>query len=131
MGRITRPDFGRILTFEIGGTAKLEIPPFGHGSPPKPAIRMNASRETVREGKFLYGTICFYCHGSDAVAAALPDLRYASVYVHQQFEAIVLGGACEPRGMPPFKDLLTPSQVRAIQAYVLSRAAASAKPPSK
>jgi len=35
-----------------------------------------------------------------------------------------------PRGMPSFKDALKPAQVRAIQAYVLSRAAASAAPPA-
>jgi mono/diheme cytochrome c family protein len=44
--------------------------------------------------------------------------------------AIVLDGARESRGMPSFKDLITREQVRAIQAYVLSRAAATAEPPS-
>ena len=91
---------------------------------------MKASRETVRQGKFLYAAFCFTCHGVGAVAGSgIPDLRYASAEVHQQFEAIVLGGARESRGMPSFKDLLKAEQVRAIQAYVLSRAAASAAPP--
>jgi mono/diheme cytochrome c family protein len=82
----------------------------------------------VHEGQLLYGQFCFYCHGVNAVAgASIPDLRYASVETHQQFEAIVLG-ARESRGMPSFKDALKRDQIRAIQAYVLSRAAASAKP---
>jgi quinohemoprotein ethanol dehydrogenase len=87
---------------------------------------MNASPANVREGKFLYATFCYQCHGNDAVAgAAIPDLRYATAQVHQQFASIVLGGARESRGMPSFRDLLTRDQARTIQAYVLSRAAAS------
>lgn len=122
----TKAGFGRILTFAIGGTSQLEAPPFGHNGPPTPAIRMNASPANVREGKFLYAAFCYQCHGIDAVAgAAVPDLRYATAQVHQQFASIVLGGARESRGMPSFSDLLTRDQVRTIQAYVLSRAAAS------
>jgi PQQ-dependent dehydrogenase (methanol/ethanol family) len=125
---ITKPGFGRILTFANGGTSKLEIPPFGHGGPPTPALHVNASPETLREGGSLYATYCFSCHGIIAVAGSLPDLRYATPEVHQQFTAIVLGGARESRGMPSFKDLLTPPQVRAIQAYVLYRAQESSVP---
>jgi len=125
---ITKPGFGRILTFALGGNAKLEIPPFGHSGPPKPAIHMQASRETVHEGVFLYRTYCYPCHGANAVAGSLPDLRYASAEVHQQFSSIVLDGARESRGMPSFKDLLNETQVHAIEAYVLSRAEESAHP---
>ena len=122
---ITKPGFGRILTFALGGNAKLDIPPFGHSGPPKPAIHMNATRETVREGKFLFSEQCMPCHGIDAVASSLPDLRYASAEVHRQFTSIVLGGARESRGMPSFKNVLDENKVRAIEAYVLSRAAES------
>jgi quinohemoprotein ethanol dehydrogenase len=126
-----KPGFGRILTFAIGGNAKLNVPPFGHNGLPSPAIHMNATPAAVHEGQVLYGKFCWYCHGVIAVAgASVPDLRYASAETHQQFEAIVLGGARESRGMPSFKDVLKPEQLRAIQAYVLSRAAASANPPS-
>ena len=125
---ITKPGFGRILTFALGGSAKLEIPPFGHSGPPKPAIRINASRETVHEGNILYRTYCYHCHGFNAVAGSLPDLRYATAEIHKQFSSIVLGGARESRGMPSFKDLLNETQVHAIEAYVLSRAEESAHP---
>ena len=96
-----------------------------------PAITMNASSQTIHEGKLLYGGHCVGCHGTDAVAGPLPDLRYLTRTVHQQFEAIVLGGARSSLGMPSFKDLLTPGQVRAIQAYVLSRAGQGASADSK
>ena len=63
-----------------------------------------------------------------AEAGSLPDLRYATANVHKQFSSIVLAGARESRGMPSFKDLLNETQVRAIEAYVLSRAEESAHP---
>src|SRR5882724_4925422 len=131
MGPI-KPGFGRILTFAIGSNAKLEVPPFGRPAvPPRAAIRMTTTPAAVQEGQALYSHFCLYCHGVMAVAGGgVPDLRYATAQIHQQFEAIVLGGVRESRGMPSFKDVLKHDQVRAIQAYVLSRAAASANPPS-
>lgn len=125
---VTKPGFGRMLTFAIGGTAKLEIPPFGHAGPPRPAMHISASPETVREGEVLYSTYCLYCHGVNAVAGALPDLRYASAEVHKQFSEIVLRGARESRGMPSFKDVLDERKLRAIEAFVLARAEESAQP---
>jgi PQQ-dependent dehydrogenase (methanol/ethanol family) len=125
-----RPGHGRILTFALGGTVALRVPAFGHTEPPTPAISINASRETLRQGKLLYDAHCPYCHGANVVAGPLPDLRYATKEVHDQFEAIVIGGARAPLGMPSFQDLLTAEQVRAIQAYVLSRARESARPSS-
>ena len=120
-----KPGYGRILTFALGKSAVLDAPPFGHAEPPVPAITMDASPETVAEGEQLYKKRCRFCHGSDAVAGPLPDLRYATAAVHEQFQAIVLGGALAPLGMPAFADFLSIEQVQAIQAYVLARAAES------
>ena len=127
LGR-TKPGWGRILTFAIDGNAKLDVPPFGHSDPPKPAIQMSASHETVHEGGIQFAKYCEHCHGINAVAGALPDLRYASAEVHKQFKEIVLGGARQERGMPSFKDVLNESKVRAIEAFVLSRAEESSHP---
>jgi PQQ-dependent dehydrogenase (methanol/ethanol family) len=117
-----RPGYGRIVTFALGGHATLVVRAYGHAEPPAPAITMNASPETVHEGKLLYGRNCSGCHGLDAIAGTVPDLRYSTKSVHDQFEAIVIGGMRSSLGMPSFKDLLSADQVRAIQAYVLSRA---------
>jgi mono/diheme cytochrome c family protein len=126
----TRPGFSRILTFALGANAKLEIPPFGHHGPPKPAITMHASPASLHQGRSLYVLHCRVCHGNNAASdTGVPDLRYATADVHKQFEAIVIGGARESRGMPSFKDLLNVDQVRAIQAYVLLRATESAEAP--
>jgi len=125
-----KPGYGRILTFAVGGTTTLSVRPFGHTEPPKPAITMNASAATIREGGFLFNGHCAICHGQDAVAGPLPDLRYAPTDVHDEFEDIVLAGARESAGMPSFREILTAEQVRAIQAYVLFRAKQPARPSS-
>ena len=78
----------------------------------------------IREGEILYSRQCFYCHGVGVVSSSgVPDLRYASAATHHQFESIVLGGAYQQMGMPAFKDALKSDQLRAIEAYILSRAA--------
>ena len=126
-----KPGYGRILTFALGGKAPLTLRAFGHTGPSTPAITMNASAQTIHDGKLLYGGNCAGCHGLDVVAGPLPDLRYATRQVHEQFEAIVLGGARASLGMPSFKDLLNGEQVKAIQAYVLSRAKEGTPPAAK
>jgi len=122
-----KPGYGRILTFALNGTATLNAPSYGHTEPPSPAITVNASAATIHQGGLLFNGECAPCHGINAMAGPVPDLRYATKGVHDQFEAIVLGGALASLGMPSFTKILTPAQVRAIQAYVLSRAAESAK----
>jgi quinohemoprotein ethanol dehydrogenase len=122
-----KPGYGRLLTFAVGGNATLKAPAFGHKEPPVPAITVNASSKMVDDGGHLFNGECAGCHGIDAVAGPLPDLRYASKGVHEHFEEIVLGGARASLGMPSFQKILTAGQVRAIQAYILSRARESAK----
>ena len=92
---------------------------------------MNATPAFIKEGSILYRRYCYFCHGVGvASGSSIPDLRYATAETHHQFQSIVLGGARESRGMPSFNDALKPDQVRAIQAYVLSQAAAAANRPS-
>jgi quinohemoprotein ethanol dehydrogenase len=120
-----KPGFGRILTFALGGHAKLTPTPYGHSGPPVPAITLDTTAAAIREGDMLYRTYCRFCHGGNAIAGPLPDLRYATADVHRQLESIVIGGSRKTLGMPSFGDKLNSSQLRAIQAYVLSRAAAA------
>jgi quinohemoprotein ethanol dehydrogenase len=121
---VVKPGYGRVLTFALNAHATLEVPPFGHPGPPSAAIHMNVTPAMVHEGEVLYSRQCFYCHGVGVVSSSgVPDLRYATAATHHQFESIVLGGARRQLGMPSFKDALRPDQVRAIEAYILSRAA--------
>ncbi len=121
-----KPGYGRILTFALDADETFDAPDFGYSEPPVPARASNAPPEVIREGQVLYDSHCFGCHGVMAVAGPIKDLRYASAEVHDQFEAIVRGGAREPLGMPGFGDLLTSEQVQAVQAFVLFRAEQSA-----
>jgi PQQ-dependent dehydrogenase (methanol/ethanol family) len=125
LGPIKR-GYARILTFAIGGTARVNAPSFGHAGPPSPALTTSTSAATLAEGRALYDTFCYMCHGIAVVAGALPDLRYATAQTHGHFDAIVLKGERQSLGMPSFGDLISAEQARAIQAYVLSRAAESA-----
>ena len=122
-----KPGYGRILTFKLDGNAVLKAPAYGHQEPPVPAITMNASSKMINDGGLLFNGECAGCHGINAVAGPLPDLRYLSKGVHEHFEEIVLGGARATLGMPSFQKILTAGQVRAIQAYIVSRARESAK----
>jgi quinohemoprotein ethanol dehydrogenase len=119
-----RPGRGRVLTFALGQDSPFDPPSLGRDAPPVPAITLDATAEMVAEGEALYGANCLVCHGVDAVAGGLPDLRYATAEVHEQFDAIVLGNRAA-LGMPAFADQLSVAEIRAIQAYVLARAAES------
>jgi len=119
-----RPGHGRIVTFALGQNAPFDPPAWGHDSPPTPAISMDATEEMIDQGRALYADNCRTCHGTNAVASALPDLRYATAEVHQQFPAILAGSRAD-LGMPSFADRLNVQQMRSIQAYVLARAAES------
>jgi quinohemoprotein ethanol dehydrogenase len=123
-----RPGFGRILTFRLGGSTELRVPAFGHKNPPVPASIAGDSPQFTHAGGLLYGEFCVGCHGVNAVAGSLPDLRYASADTLQDFENIVLHGTRASLGMPSFKTLLDTRQVHAIRAYIVSRARESANP---
>jgi len=123
----TKPGYGRILTFALDGSATLKPLPFGHKEPPVPVVAAKQDPKTVHDGAMLFNGHCFLCHGLNAVAGSLPDLRYSSKEVLDSFEGIVLGGTRASDGMPSFKKILTAREVRAIRAYVIARSQESAK----
>jgi PQQ-dependent dehydrogenase (methanol/ethanol family) len=124
-----KPGYGRMLTFKLGGNAAFKPLAYGHTEPPPvPTITVDTSPQVVHQGKLLFADNCAGCHGSNAVAGPLPDLRYASAATLKDIEGIVLGGQRAVLGMPSFKKILNPGQVRAIQAYIVARARESAGP---
>jgi quinohemoprotein ethanol dehydrogenase len=123
-----KPGWGRILTFALNGAATLKAPPFGHKEPPVPAITTKQNPQTVHKGALLFNSNCFFCHGLNAVAGPLPDLRYSSKETLDSLASIVLGGALTSDGMPSYKKILTAKEVEAIRAYIISRAQETAKP---
>ncbi|PWU00505.1 MAG: PQQ-dependent dehydrogenase, methanol/ethanol family [Terriglobia bacterium] len=123
-----KPGFGRVVTFVVDGNATLKVPAYGHPVPPEPQLTMKASPQTIKEGAFLFNAHCAPCHGINAVAGPVPDLRYASKETLEGIEDIVLGGSRASAGMPSFRKILTAPQVHAIQAYIIARAQESARP---
>jgi quinohemoprotein ethanol dehydrogenase len=117
-----KPGYGRVLTFVLDGSADLDPPPYGHTEPPTPARPVDAAPGVIEQGSREYRHFCAPCHGLEAVAGIVPDLRYMSAATHDQLEAIVLGGVREQLGMPSFEGLVTPDQLEAIRAYILFRA---------
>jgi quinohemoprotein ethanol dehydrogenase len=116
-----KPGYGRILTFKLDGTAKLEARPYGHTALPEPVTGFVNSPESVREGRLLYGRWCAKCHGWNAIAGPMTDLRYSSKETLASMEDIVLRGTLVSAGMPSFGKLLNDEQVGAIRAFIVSR----------
>jgi quinohemoprotein ethanol dehydrogenase len=119
---------GRLLSFSLGGSAKL--PPYEREirPVPMPTFRVRASPAEIEQGRVLFATFCSRCHGGDVVSGgSVPDLRYADASTQTVFEQIVRGGMRRQSGMPSFSEDLTSAQVRLIQAYVLDRSRESAR----
>jgi quinohemoprotein ethanol dehydrogenase len=74
---------------------------------------------TIAQGQMLFTANCSICHSNQA-RSGVPDLRRMPRAVHDQFDAIVLKGLLTPQGMPHWEDRLTPDQVHAIHAYLIS-----------
>ena len=117
---------GRVLTYRLGGSAPPPPPPEPL-PPPRPTISLHSTQADIEMGGNTYARWCATCHGIGAVGGGvLPDLRYATPETHDKFEAIVLGGIYQDRGMPSFAKWLKPADVERIRAYIVSRAEAAA-----
>ena len=113
---------GRVLVFKLGATGALPSnPPRDRTIPPPPVL--DASAAEVAAGKSTYSQYCLWCHGFSAASSFLvPDLRMMSAERHAAFDDIVLRGALRGTGMPPFEGMLTPAEVAAVRAYVVTEA---------
>jgi quinohemoprotein ethanol dehydrogenase len=119
--------YGRIVTFALGGTAALTPRVFGHKDPPVPALALRATPQQVQAGALLFSAHCMACHGFQAVAGSLPDLRYSNKETLLDMENIVLRGTRSAVGMPSFRNELNAKQVADLRAYIVSRAVESTK----
>ncbi|MBC2667160.1 PQQ-dependent dehydrogenase, methanol/ethanol family [Novosphingobium flavum] len=113
-------DYGRLLVFKLGGTAKL--PPLVDvpttlSPPPDMAYTMG----DVKAGEALFAQNCAVCHGDNA-RGGIKDLRKMSPQTHAEFLDIVLGGKRAKNGMAPFTDKLTPAQAQLVHKYLVARA---------
>jgi quinohemoprotein ethanol dehydrogenase len=120
--RHERENIGRILAWKLEGKAPMpETPLLAAGRVEAPALPTSAA--DVARGQRLYADHCLRCHGAGVKSSMLmPDLRFASREVHEQWSDIVLGGTRAAQGMASFADVISESDARAIHAYVISRA---------
>lgn len=112
----------RLIAFRLGGDQHIEMPTISRRPPPD-AIRYEASAADLGRGEALFGEYCAGCHGKNGVGrygGSVPDLRYATADVHDDWHAIVLGGSRNAAGMPA-QDL-DAGESEAVRVYVLSLA---------
>jgi quinohemoprotein ethanol dehydrogenase len=116
-----RGNEGRIIVFKLDGGATPKpdmLPPIQPIPQPPP---LTASAETVKHGATLFAANCATCHANQP-RTGTPDLRRMSTESHDAFKQIVLGGALEKAGMPPWAGVLTPEDADAIHAFLISLA---------
>ena len=116
-------NISRVVAFKLGGQATLPPPPqLQRLLNPPPST---ADAATLGQGASLFGQNCAVCHGMNAVAGILPDLRYTPYLASDGWYDIVLSGALRSQGMLPFPELKR-SDADAIRAYLIQRAHQSA-----
>jgi len=114
-----RGNEGRIIVFKLDGgpTPKPALlPPIPPIPQPPP---LTASADTVKQGAAIFSARCGSCHLNQPGTGA-PDLRRMSAETHDAFNQIVLGGLLKNAGMPPWDGVLSPENVDAIHAYLIS-----------
>jgi quinohemoprotein ethanol dehydrogenase len=114
----------RVLTFKIGGKARLPRSPLVL---PEPVLDSGPPLDAaaVRRGAAKFSH-CYSCHGieADAGGGLAPDLRASPVVRSPEaFEMIVRGGALVSQGMPRFAEF-SDQDLADLTEYVRERAAA-------
>ena len=116
-----RGNANRLLVFKLGGGEVPQpepLPPL-EPAPAPPAQLSGVTPAMLAQGQALFTENCSICH-SNQPRAGLPDLRRMAPNIHDVFDQIVLEGLLVPNGMPRWDDRLSPDQVKAIHAYLIS-----------
>ncbi|HEV2365824.1 MAG TPA: PQQ-dependent dehydrogenase, methanol/ethanol family [Caulobacteraceae bacterium] len=123
--KLGNPDNGRVLVYALDGRASLPAPRLTKiAFPPPPPS--NAPAATVTYGHATFNRYCLVCHGYNAIGGGvIPDLRMSGLLGDPAgFREVVLGGARKDKGMVSFAPVLSPADVEAIRAYVITEARA-------
>ena len=114
----------RLLVYKLGGKAQLppvgELPPARELNPPAAF----GTPELIAQGSAAYSVHCVMCHETQFGNRGLFPNLLVSPQLHTAagFEAVVLGGALETRGMVSFRQRLQAGDAEAIRAYLVKRA---------
>jgi PQQ-dependent dehydrogenase (methanol/ethanol family) len=120
---VGNPDNGRILVYKLGGKSQLPKPDLTPVVMPKPPAS-TAPESVVTAGHTHFNQYCLVCHGYNAISGGvLPDLRYSPLIGSAPgFADVVLGGSRHSLGMVSFAKVMSPKDVEAIRAYVITEA---------
>ncbi len=93
---------------------------------PQPIEDPAFQAQDVAPGAGLYAANCAFCHGVPGFdnGGAVPNLAQSSRETMEALPALVLDGAWQASGKPPFAGRLTPAEVEKIRAFVLSTSVA-------
>jgi mono/diheme cytochrome c family protein len=119
----TRRNISRVLSFRLGGDAKLpEMPSITELQ--APAADDFGSDEQVADGKVLYGRNCGGCHGGAAVGNGfMPDLRHSAyAATAEAWGSVILDGILIDKGMISFAEVLNEDDAESIRAFVMWQA---------
>ncbi|MEL6186706.1 MAG: PQQ-dependent dehydrogenase, methanol/ethanol family [Myxococcota bacterium] len=111
---------GKLLTFKVGGTAKLpDLVAAGELKLIDEGI-VAYKPEDVQAGAGLYVANCLFCHGVPAVhnGGNIPNLAYSEKAVIENASKWILEDAAAAKGMPSFKGKLTAEQIEDIMGFV-------------
>ena len=114
-------NYGRLLSFKLGGTAPRLPPAATTDSTPAPPVLPDLATADPSRGEMLFGRYCFMCHFGRGTAprSAYPDLHRMTEATHKRFDDIVLRGALRDAGMAPFDDVLSAEDARHVHAFIL------------
>ncbi|WP_084420618.1 PQQ-dependent dehydrogenase, methanol/ethanol family [Henriciella litoralis] len=118
------PAVGKVITFKLGGEG--EIPPLDTSLLVKPTPKADpfGDEDMLQAGLIHYSRNCSVCHGMLGISSGvLPDLRWSSYSDSESaWKGVVIDGNLAENGMVSFADVLTPEDVEAVRAYVVTQA---------
>ena len=119
-------NYGRLLSFKLGGTTTPLPPARQQLSTPPPPQLPASTLQTAPHGAALFFKYCVFCHGGQGEArlSAYPDLFRLDAQTHAAFGQIVHDGRLAGNGMAGFADVLSTQDVAAIQAFLAQGQAA-------
>jgi quinohemoprotein ethanol dehydrogenase len=119
-----RTQKNRVLTFVLGGKAKLPAPPPRYVAEAPEDADYKPDADLALKGLYVFGPNCMNCHGVNAVGAGwAPDLRTSAIPQSKEaFAELLRGGLLMANGMPRFAEL-TDEQLEAMRQYLRSRSA--------
>ncbi len=81
-----------------------------------------AAGAVVEEGRLVYNTYCYACHGANLIntGSNAPDLRKFPLGQKSRFTTVVAKGKGQGK-MPAWGDILSPDQINLIWTYVKTR----------